>query len=503
MGYQLVVELLQLTPETVCRGRPSFLVTLLAVAPAFIMPMIIPFCSVVRILWVVFEREIGDAGGKKKSPPLTLVQALYIKSQIELRMNLAVTCVDVKLKNKPDVFPKSSCYHPSNMNNHHQFLNPSPLELWRQSSKRHHSASAGSINPDNPNHRNLTKPTQLSQTINICLEGQPNILCKPILFFSSLEDEPLPLPLSPKPVFNSFKATRKPSAHSRNLVIIMYFYGDKADLQPSAQWTVQNYNMLYIIKLISSLGAIPQRTIFIFFQHEITRGQFLALGVNVQHVHIKKHENMLIYPPINGEIIHSRFHSPPSLSPNLLRLLKPLCPQLESCHHNVRPYVSILTYIFLDPFLEYFVHILILPHLHTCFHNFQTAWVCSQAADEKNQIRVDVCTHTFFVVMIFASFFHFISFFLSLEFNDMHDGKINKKKKMRTEREDGEGADYKQEECEYCPFVRRDIKKIHKTCCNLGDAEISWKVRFGAASKCESPPASTSDWGARREGRRV
>lgn len=65
-----------------------------------------------------------------------------------------------------------------------------------------------------------------------------------------------------------------------------------------------------------------------------------------------------------------------------------------------------------------------------------------------DQIRVDVCTHTFFVVMIFASSFHFISFFLSLEFNDMHDGKINKKKKMRTEREDGEGADYKQEECE-------------------------------------------------------
>ncbi|KNZ57454.1 hypothetical protein VP01_2152g3 [Puccinia sorghi] len=34
-------------------------------------------------------------------------------------------------------------------------------------------------------------------------------------------------------------------------------------------------------------------------------------------------------------------HSPPSLSSNLPRLLKPLCPQLESCHHNVWPYVIV------------------------------------------------------------------------------------------------------------------------------------------------------------------
>ncbi|KNZ54255.1 hypothetical protein VP01_2999g1 [Puccinia sorghi] len=70
----------------------------------------------------------------------------------------------------------------------------------------------------------LKKQIQLSQTIKVWysaawlstnlklqfmilmhLEGQPNIFS-----FSSLEDEPLPLPLSPKPVFKHAKATRKP-----------------------------------------------------------------------------------------------------------------------------------------------------------------------------------------------------------------------------------------------------------------------------------------------------
>ncbi|KNZ54197.1 hypothetical protein VP01_3011g1 [Puccinia sorghi] len=103
-------------------------------------------------------------------------------------------------------------------NDLHPFLNPSP------------------INPDNPNHRSFKKPKQLSQTIKICsaawlstkltvefmyfrgkaekkmkpwfgLEDQKNFLCKPILLFSSSEDEPPPLPLSTKPVFKSAKAT--------------------------------------------------------------------------------------------------------------------------------------------------------------------------------------------------------------------------------------------------------------------------------------------------------
>ncbi|KNZ59366.1 hypothetical protein VP01_1748g4 [Puccinia sorghi] len=128
----------------------------------------------------------------------------YIKSQIN---------------NQPAVLHKSSCYHTSNMNKSdlhftcktnlylfliqfllklylnskslmtltfffyvmitlimwiksllvrlHQFLKPSPLYVCQQSFTRHHSKSTGSINPDNPNHISLTKPTQLSQTIKI------------------------------------------------------------------------------------------------------------------------------------------------------------------------------------------------------------------------------------------------------------------------------------------------------------------------------------------------
>ncbi|KNZ43960.1 hypothetical protein VP01_966g2 [Puccinia sorghi] len=109
--------------------------------------------------------------------------------------------------------------------NLHQFLNPS------------------SVNPENPNHTRLKNPTQLSQTIKVCaihdntplgklkkktlvwvswwrvdlsnthpqthtLElGRPKkrpLRANPI--FSSSEDEPLPLPLSPKTFFKYSKA---------------------------------------------------------------------------------------------------------------------------------------------------------------------------------------------------------------------------------------------------------------------------------------------------------
>ena len=41
----------------------------------------------------------------------------YLTSQVELRMKLVVTGVDVKLNNQPDVLPKSSFYHPLPINN--------------------------------------------------------------------------------------------------------------------------------------------------------------------------------------------------------------------------------------------------------------------------------------------------------------------------------------------------------------------------------------------------
>ncbi|KNZ58713.1 hypothetical protein VP01_1875g3 [Puccinia sorghi] len=92
------------------------------------------------------------------------------------------------------------------------------------------SKSIRSPTPEKTNHRSSKKPTQLSQTMKIFLalnrsaseihditavgklekikpwfglEFQPNILCRSILSFSALEDEPLLLPLSPKLVFSS------------------------------------------------------------------------------------------------------------------------------------------------------------------------------------------------------------------------------------------------------------------------------------------------------------
>ncbi|KNZ51571.1 hypothetical protein VP01_38g2 [Puccinia sorghi] len=147
------------------------------------------------------------------------------------------------------------------------------------------------------------------------LEVQPNILCKPILSFSCSEDEPLLLPLSPKPVFKLLKfenykrriekqtAPHKSTTHkltNRNstmresatgerdeteqrkstraskwgrhrlvewawnemraagycvkFLTLAVSYGDRKYFQPSAKQSVQNHNMLYTIRLISPLG---------------------------------------------------------------------------------------------------------------------------------------------------------------------------------------------------------------------------------------------------------
>ncbi|KNZ61081.1 hypothetical protein VP01_1454g1 [Puccinia sorghi] len=62
-------------------------------------------------------------------------------------------------------------------------------------------------------------------------------------FFSSSEDKPLPLPLSPKPDFKSAKAFE--------FFPLSVHHGNKAELKPSAQQLVQNHNTIYIIKLNS------------------------------------------------------------------------------------------------------------------------------------------------------------------------------------------------------------------------------------------------------------
>ncbi|KNZ48424.1 hypothetical protein VP01_567g3 [Puccinia sorghi] len=47
-------------------------------------------------------------------------KCFHITFSNNLFMNFFVTCDDVNLKNQPDVFPKSSCYHSSNMNKWHE-----------------------------------------------------------------------------------------------------------------------------------------------------------------------------------------------------------------------------------------------------------------------------------------------------------------------------------------------------------------------------------------------
>ncbi|KNZ46267.1 hypothetical protein VP01_740g1 [Puccinia sorghi] len=72
-------------------------------------------------------------------------------------------------------------------------------------------------------------------------------------FFPSLEDEPIPLPLSLNPVFKSAKATV-----SSFCLCVFLNYREQTPLPtaglPSSQWSVQNHNMLYIIQLNSPLG---------------------------------------------------------------------------------------------------------------------------------------------------------------------------------------------------------------------------------------------------------
>ncbi|KNZ62029.1 putative signal peptide protein [Puccinia sorghi] len=205
----------------------------------------------------------------------------------------------------------------------HQFLNPSPFELSKQSSKRHHSASTGSINPDNHNHRSLTKPTQLSQTMKICyaacistnltvqfmillhFEGQPNIACKPILFSSSSEDEPLPLPLSPKPIFKSAKRTV--------LIFCLYvFLNDRKEtpLPPAgilitapstmvnteSQHALHNPNHLstwLIVKSLSKIVVVELQRISTEIRPNITKDQ-AELMHNLQPKHNSAMETALV-----------------------------------------------------------------------------------------------------------------------------------------------------------------------------------------------------------------
>ncbi|KNZ59180.1 hypothetical protein VP01_1789g1 [Puccinia sorghi] len=212
---------------------------------------------------------------------------------------------DVKLNNQPEVLPKSSCYNPSNMKSQDQKENDVihaqgiifcieiitthisyghhfmtlvfffdlmiKLRIWIKSllvslHQFLNPRTKGSINPDNPNYRSLTKPTQLSQTIKI---WEPTKLLQisaihdinPVgklkknglgesLAGGSLKHPPTTTKTRmshsrchslPKPNFKSAKATGKPLFPQ-----LSYFHHH---IRPYTM----NHNMLEIIKLNYSL----------------------------------------------------------------------------------------------------------------------------------------------------------------------------------------------------------------------------------------------------------
>ncbi|KNZ51722.1 hypothetical protein VP01_3847g1 [Puccinia sorghi] len=217
---------------------------------------------------------------------------------VELRMKLVVTCVDFKLKNQPDVFPKSSWYYPSNKNKSdlhftcennliYLLLTQFFFKLYLHSKRlyAHHfmtlilsflcydyiENSFEKNYPQDTIHQPnicIFSDRWISQThTHKILECQPNIPYKPILSFSSLEDDTLPLPLSPKPVFKSAKASVEPLCPQ--LTSCNQKYGCTS---------VQNHNMLHIIKLISPLGYSSKHCDFI-----IAKG-FIYLGGGYKRV---------------------------------------------------------------------------------------------------------------------------------------------------------------------------------------------------------------------------
>ncbi|KNZ47759.1 hypothetical protein VP01_616g2 [Puccinia sorghi] len=117
----------------------------------------------------------------------------------------------------------------------------------------HHSASTGSITPDNPNHRSLIKllsaawlSTNLTVQFMILLQWKS---WKKKPWFGAWKVSQI----SSESQFSLFPPWKM--SHSKcSKATVLSFCLYKADLQPSVKGSVQNYIMLYIIKLIFPLG---------------------------------------------------------------------------------------------------------------------------------------------------------------------------------------------------------------------------------------------------------
>ncbi|KNZ54159.1 putative signal peptide protein [Puccinia sorghi] len=126
----------------------------------------------------------------------------------------------------------------------HQFLNPT---------------STFSITPENPNHRILMKQTQIYQTINICSEAwlSTDLMLQFMILLQAWKANQISFE-SQSSIFPPWKMSHShchssPSLSS-NIPRKPLFLQLESYLHPSAQLSVQNHNMLYIIKLNPTLG---------------------------------------------------------------------------------------------------------------------------------------------------------------------------------------------------------------------------------------------------------
>ncbi|KNZ51770.1 hypothetical protein VP01_3818g2 [Puccinia sorghi] len=204
--------------------------------------------------------------------------------------------------------------------------------VWMAAWMEHVASSIGSITPENPNHKSLTKSTQISQPINI--NSVSNNLMKEkrggisqthtrawkanqissasqFSLFSSSEYEPLLLPLSPKPVFKSSKAIV-----SRYQLCVCLNDTDETPLPAAALSTMVSAELQHALRnqtYFSPLGylsknsvvphccGIPQNLTHIFLQllfklNSISRIRFLNRVNNIANLINRQSSCLSIQP---------------------------------------------------------------------------------------------------------------------------------------------------------------------------------------------------------------
>ncbi|KNZ58977.1 hypothetical protein VP01_1823g1 [Puccinia sorghi] len=255
---------------------------------------------------------------------------------------LFVNCVDFKLKNQPDILPKSNSYitfaHPifleiifefqKNVKNPNEnfAIHAHGLMFYLEMIMTHISygqhfmnlkfvfylmvalkirIKALPLNKTNKNHPNdnnlvanqtfayffitlsssaawLSTNLTLQFMILLHLEGQPNILCKPILYFTFSEDDP---------------CCHSPASLSSNLPRLLC---QLSACHHNLRLYFMNQNMLYIIKLISPLGYLVRYYFNMKFSQVETNLRKICCSIQVydqvqrKHFHASAKEESLV-----------------------------------------------------------------------------------------------------------------------------------------------------------------------------------------------------------------